>query len=267
MIKNDDQRRGITRNQKLVGFCILILGISGFYYAYMNFLRPAPFTIHVHPAEVDDVHPGQACLLLATIHEGGSGGGRGEPVEISVAVPGSSTNLENGMISEGQVAEITITPSEAVENSELMVTIRGSRGTYEASNTSLIHVGETMGNGRNGMEEGMRELATEIQSKFIPWLSENHPELGITSEVEWAGVNIRPNFMVVMYYLFVSDEWEMGMTWHVMIPPYDWSRIYLRPRFTEAAPTMAFILTSYTMDDYEIRSVGLSEAFADTIWR
>jgi hypothetical protein len=93
------------------------------------------------------------------------------------------------------------------------------------------------------------------------------PELGITSEVEWVGVNIRPNFMVVMYYLFISDEWEMGMTWHVMIHPHDWSRIYLRHRYTETAPTLAFELSSYTMEDYKIRSVGLEEAFAQTNWR
>lgn len=267
MTKNRGSRRGITQNRIVVGLVIIIFGISGFYYIYSNFLGPAPFSIHVYPSEVDDVHPGQVCILLASIKETGSRGGKGKPVEISVAVPGSSTNLENGLISEGQVSEISIIPSDAVINSELMVTIRGVRSSYEASNTSLIHVGEAMGNGRNGNEDPMGELATEIQSKFISWLSENHPELGITPEVEWIGVNIRPNFMVVMYYLFISDEWEMGMTWHVMIPPHDWSRIYLRPRFTETAPTLAFELSSYTTDDFEIRPVSLGEAFAETIWR
>ena len=260
-------RRGITQNQIVVIVAIVLVAISGVFYVYVNFLKPAPFSIQIHPGEVDDVHPGQICLLLTSIQETGKGLGKGKPVEISVAVPGSSTELENSLISEGQVAEISIIPSETVENSELMVTVRGIRGSYEASNTSLIHVGEVMGGGRNGEEDPLGELATDIQGKFIAWLSENHPELGITSEVDWVGVNVRPKFMVVMYYLFISDEWEMGMTWHVMIPPYDWSRIYLRRRFTETTPTMAFELSSYTMEDYEIRSVGLGEAFAQTIWR
>jgi len=260
-------RRGITQNQILVIVITILVAISGIFYVYVNFLKPAPFSIHIHPIEVDDVHPGQICLLLATVQETGSGGGKGKPVEISVAVPGSSTELENSLIVEGQVAEISITPSETVENSELMVTVRGQRGSYETSNTSLIHVGEAMGNGRNGDEDPLGGLATEIQEKFIVWLSVNHPELDITSEVDWVGVNIRPNFMVVMYYLFISDEWEMGMTWHVMIPPHDWSRIYLRRRFSEVTPTMAFELSSYTMEDYEIRAVGLGEAFAQSIWR
>jgi hypothetical protein len=262
-----DSRRGITQNQMLVTVVIVLVGISGFYYVYMNFLKPAPFTIQIYQSEIDDVHPGQTCLLLATIQESGSGVGKGKPVEISVVVPRSSTVLENGLISEGQVAEISIIPSETVENSELMVTIQGKRGSYETSNTSLIHVGTTLGNGRNGEEDPLRLMATEIQEKFIIWLSENHPELGITSEVEWVGVNIRPNFMVVMYYLFVSEEWEMGMTWHVMIPPHDWSRIYLRSRFTEITPALAFELSSYTMEDFEIHSVSLGEAFAESIWR
>lgn len=266
-MKKTNSRRGITQTQILVIVAVIIVGLSGVYYVYVNYVKPAPFSIQIYPSEVDDVHPGQTCLLLATIQETGNGGGKGKPVEISVDAPGSSTDLKYNLISEGQVAEISIVPSEAVENSELTVNVRGARSSFETSNTSLIHVGESMGNGRNGDEDPLGELAKEIQGKFITWLSENHPELGITSEVEWIGVNIRPNFMVVMYYLFISDDWEMGMTWHVMIPPHDWSRIYLRPRFTETTPTLAFELSSYTTEDYEIRSVELGEAFAETIWR
>jgi len=146
------------------------------------------------------------------------------------------------------VAEISIIPSEVVENMDLIVTVRGIRGSYDTSNTSLIHVGEVIENGGNGERDPLGELAIETQEKFIMWLSENHPELRITSEVEWTGVNIRPNL-------------------HVMVPPYDWSRIYLRSRFTETVPTLAYELSSYTMDEYEIRSVDLEEAFAETIWR
>jgi len=266
-MRNIRLRRGITQNQILVITIIAFVGLSGIIYFYMNYLKPAPFTIQIYLSEIDDVHPGQTCLLLATIEESGSGGGKGKPVELFVRVQGSLTKIENHLIVEGMVAEISIIPSEVVENMDLIVTVRGIRGSYDTSNTSLIHVGEVIENGRNGERDPLGELAIDIQEKFIMWLSENHPELRITSEVEWTGVNIRPNFMVVMHYLFISDEWEMGMTWHVMVPPYDWSRIYLRSRFTETVPTLAYELSSYTMDEYEIRSVDLEEAFAETIWR
>ncbi len=45
-------------------------------------------------------------------------------------------------------------------------------------------------------------------------------------------------------YIFLSEEWEMYVTWHVMIPPYDWARIYLRHRYNQTAPTYAFEISS-----------------------
>ncbi|MDH5440147.1 MAG: hypothetical protein OEZ48_03915 [Candidatus Bathyarchaeota archaeon] len=54
-------------------------------------------------------------------------------------------------------------------------------------------------------------------------------------------------------------EWEIGVSWHVMIQPQDRARIYLRNRYTEATPSYAFELSSYTMEDYTIREVTLEE--------
>jgi hypothetical protein len=44
--------------------------------------------------------------------------------------------------------------------------------------------------------------------------------------------------------MFVSEEWELVVWWHVMIPPYDWTRMYLRHRFTEAVPSFAAEISS-----------------------
>lgn len=54
---------------------------------------------------------------------------------------------------------------------------------------------------------------------------------------------MQPHILVVSHYLFFSEEWEMGLQWHIMIAPYDWARIYLRPR-AEVQPTHAFEITS-----------------------
>jgi hypothetical protein len=88
------------------------------------------------------------------------------------------------------------------------------------------------------------KLAAEMRDKFVPWLASNHPELGITSETEWIGTIVNPGILVVMHYMFYSEDWEMYVTWHVTIPPYDWTKIYLRPRFTETQSTMAFEISS-----------------------
>jgi len=88
------------------------------------------------------------------------------------------------------------------------------------------------------------ELAAEMRDKFVPWLASNHPELGITSETEWIGTIVNPGILVVMHYMFYSEDWEMYVTWHVMIPPYDWTKIYLRSRFTETQSSNAFEISS-----------------------
>ena len=90
----------------------------------------------------------------------------------------------------------------------------------------------------------MGSYVTEMRDKFIPWLAINHPELSITNETEWIETIVNPRIIVVMHYIFLSEDWEIYVTWHVTIPPHDWTRIYLRHRFTESCPTHAFEIPS-----------------------
>ena len=93
-------------------------------------------------------------------------------------------------------------------------------------------------------EDTVAEEAATLGHGFVPWLEANHPELGITSNTTWTGIVVRPIWLVVAHYLFFSDEWEMGVSWHIMIPPDDWARIYLHRRFDESKPSYAFEISS-----------------------
>ena len=62
------------------------------------------------------------------------------------------------------------------------------------------------------------------------------------------------------HYLFFSDEWEMGMQWHVTIAPHDWARIYLRRRFTEASPSASFEIPSLSDPASEPQEIQPHEA-------
>jgi len=93
-------------------------------------------------------------------------------------------------------------------------------------------------------EEDLASTAAEMRDKFISWLAANHPEFGITSETEWTGTIVYPGMEGVSYYLFFSEDWEMGVSWHVTIPPHDWARIYLMHRITETSPSHAFEISS-----------------------
>ena len=247
----------------LVIMVVIICAASVAYY-FAPRPVPAPFSIQVTPEEILDSYPGQKCVFTVVIKE--EEDGNGTPVTISATAPDASVTVEPQAITVGQVAEVTVIPAEASENSTIAVTFTGERGGLKETNTTTIDVRKAI-MWPNGEEDPLGALAAEIRNKFVPWLAANHPEFGITNETEWTGVMIRPHHLVVMFYLFFSEEWEMGVSWHVTIPPHDWARIYLRNRYTETSPSYAFELSSYTMEDYTIREVTLEEAFAESVWR
>ena len=91
--------------------------------------------------------------------------------------------------------------------------------------------------------------AIDMRDRFIPWLAQHHPELGITGTTEWTGTIISPHILIVRYYMFFSEEWEMGIRWHVMIPPHDWAEIYLRHRHNNLSSVHAFKIDSVGAGD------------------
>ena len=224
------------------------------------------FSMQVIPAHMEDVVVGQRCVFLVDVEE--PEWAKGPAVNIS-AIPlvipfDASVTVNPQAITPRQVAEVTVIPDEASANSTLRVIIIGERGGAMRTKSITIKVGLGLA---GPLEDSMGPLAAEIRDKFVPWLAENHPELGITNETEWTGTIVRPHIVVVMYYLFFSQDWEMGVSWHVTIPPHNWARIYLRHRFTEASPSYAFELSSWTAEDYEIYAVDLKDAFAESVWR
>jgi hypothetical protein len=74
------------------------------------------------------------------------------------------------------------------------------------------------------------EDALMIREAFIPWLIQNIPQCSQLAEESWADYMTYPQILVVEHWSSVSDAWEMRFCFHVMIAPYDWSMIWLRPR-------------------------------------
>ena len=135
-----------------------------------------------------------------------------------------------------------------------MATITGSRGDLTDEKVITFEVVEG--------EDGLGEYATELRDRFIPWLTASHPELGITDDTVWTGTIVSPQWLVVSHYLFFSEEWEMHLSWHVMIPPYDWAKIDLRHRFNEQKPSYAFEISSLDANSEPI-PIEVPEA----VWR
>lgn len=215
--------------------------------------RHVPFVIDITPENMEDTIAGQRCVFLAAVTDKGDCG-LAEAVGMSAEAEGATVTVNPRAIAPGQVSEITVVPDETSVGETLAVTISGERNGWEQEETVTVQV-------REG-QDLIAEAAAEMRDKFVPWLAENQSGLGITADTEWTGTIVKRNITIVSYYLFFSEDWEMGVSWHVMIPPHDWARIYLRDRGSETAPSYAFEISScsgaedpHTMDP------------PDSVWR
>jgi hypothetical protein len=211
------------------------------------------FHISVVPEQLNgDSIAGQHCVFLVVITDDGQESGL--PVSISAEAPGAEVVIYHGDIFAGEVAEVAVIPAQASVGKNVTVTITGNRG----NSTDQKVVGFAVAEG----EDDRQEYAAELLDKFVPWLAENYPELGITVDMAWNGTMVSPVWLVVSHYLFFSDDWEAHIYWHVMIPPSDWARIDLRHRFDELAPSYAFEISSL-----DAASEPVAIEVPETVWR
>ena len=194
------------------------------------------FHIQVTPEHLNgDAIAGQQCVFLVTVtHEGGRESKKA--VSLSATAPSSTVAVNPQAIVPGQVAEVTVIPGQASVGSRIEVTVLGERG--ELTDEKVITFDVVEG------EDDRQPSATELRDEFVVWLISNRPELGITSETAWSGTMVSPRWLVASHYLFFSEDWEMHVSWHIMVPPYDWARIDLRHRFDEETPSYAFEISS-----------------------
>ena len=232
----------------------------------------APFSAHVIPPSVGDAIPGQRIVFLATLTDDGD-----ETEEATVTAKALefaedvSITISPDRIAAGEIAEVTVIIDEAVvadlpedtepnlgqavpgretpsidplnpppgpqgpEGATVSIEVTLTRGATVETRQVTINVSRG--------EDLLLEAATPFRDRFVEWIAAEHPELGITDETEWTPTIVQPHILVVSHYLFFSEDWELGLQWHIMIAPHDWARIYLRPR-DELQPTHAFEISS-----------------------
>lgn len=231
----------------VTGSCLIVVGIL----VTVVSLRPG-FSIRVTPEELKgDAIAGQHCVFLVTFTEEEEGD---QPVHISATAPGAEVVICFEDILEGEVAEVVVMPAEASIGKAVQVTITGSRGIRTDKKVVSFNVVEG--------EDDRQEYAKELLDRFVSWLVTNHPELGIHEGTAWDATMVSPVWLVVSHYLFFSEEWEVHLSWHVMVPPHDWAKIDLRHRLTELQPSYAFEISSVnaTSDPVPIEP-------PETVWR
>jgi len=227
-------------NKKLAGIiagCIIVVIVI---VAIAALPSTPSFHINVIPEQPNaDQDPkysiaGQHFVFLVTFTEEGQESEL--PVWISATALGAEVVIYEQDIVEGQVAEVVVIPEQASIGKTIKVTITGNRGSSTDKKVVSFDVVEG--------EDDRQEYAGELLDRFVPWLATNHTELGITNDTAWNGTMVSPVWLVVSHYLFFSEEWEVHIEWHIMMPPYDWAKIDLRHRFDELEPSYAFEISS-----------------------
>jgi hypothetical protein len=191
-----------------------------------------PFTIRLAPEFVQGAIPGATTGVLVTISNETE---TDEPVELAASAAGATVTVEPAMIRDGEVAEVTVVAGPAASETPLDIVVTGRRGGLEETATRSTTI--------FAWDDDRGEYAGTLLGLFTAWLAGEEPGLGIDAGTDFAGSYVAPGLLVVSHYLFMSEEWEIGLSWHVMTPPHDWAEIYLRPR-DQAAPTLAFRLAS-----------------------
>ena len=138
---------------------------------------------------------------------------------------------------------------------EVWVTIDPDDGTEETVATLELTVRHGGADPVDGVEQrsilvypqtdSRAEIAQQYFDFWVGWLASEHPELGITASTEWEATYVSA-LLIVSKYAYWSDEWEMVVTWHEMVPPNDFTEVYLRRRDSELAYSLSFRQESFS---------------------
>lgn len=169
------------------------------------------------------------------------------------ADPDLNANLDKRILNpQSDIAEITVGPGESV-----------GLGTYEIELKAISSISPS-----NIAHYQIISLQVELlqwgpayptnvmpkMDDFVSWLETEHPELGNFSGRTWFPYMTYPQILIVEHWTFLDEDWEFRLCYHVMIPPYDWSKILLRRR-GEWDPVLAAMRES----DGTIHEIPISE--------
>jgi hypothetical protein len=205
--------------------------------------RPTPtpnpdFTLQILPAE-DPVQarpaiPGQKVSFLVVVTSPASDA----PVTISATATGAQiTDIEPAQLRPGVVGEVWLVPDAATEETTITTSFSASRGGVSHTDQRTTEI--------MPFTDDRAADAQQYFDTWVDWLAANHPEYGITRSTKWQSTYALA-LLIVDHYEYFSDDWEMKVSWHIMIAPYDFTEVYLRHRGTETTWTHAYRIDSFS---------------------
>jgi hypothetical protein len=123
---------------------------------------------------------------------------------------------------DSRVAEITIAPGMSADTGirtvDIVATHAGDTQTVSLQVEVMIWDGTP------------DEFVVPKLAQLVSWVNAEHPEFGGLPNMGSFIYATYPYILIVEHWTFLNDDWEMRMCFHVMIPPYDWSKLWLRRR-------------------------------------
>ncbi|MEW6410950.1 MAG: hypothetical protein AB1483_00595 [Candidatus Zixiibacteriota bacterium] len=195
-------------------------------------------------------YPGGGGIFVLRLAPNGSLEGN---VALSVeADPGLSAAVSTPVASaDSPIFEITVSPADLIPLGIHFIILTASNLTHTETVTLQVDVIDW------GL--GNVELGQEKQQQFADWLEIEYPQLGTFSGQAWDIYATYPQILIVEHYTFLSEDWEFRVCFHVMIPPYDWSMMLLRPRGEWVATIAAIREWDENSGTYVIRKVPIND--------
>lgn len=192
------------------------------------------------PPEARPAVPGERVCFLVTVDDRDA-----EDGEITFGATGDGVTIDRvpaAVPAPGEVAELWVTigphagTTEKIATVELTVTHGGAEPVDWIETRSIIVYPET---------DSRAPIAEQYFDRWIDWLASERPELGIDETTEWESTFVSM-LLIVSKYAYWSEEWEMVVTWHEMVPPDDFTEVYLRRRDSEERYSLVFRQDSFS---------------------
>ncbi|MBN1697928.1 MAG: dockerin type I repeat-containing protein [Spirochaetales bacterium] len=128
----------------------------------------------------------------------------------------------NTLDRENRVAELTISPSLSTRIGEYAIDVQAADSVMTKNTGLSVDV--------MSWETGDPADALVKLLNFQQWLDENAPGLNLNLDMKWTYYKTYPETLIVEHWTFLDNTWEIRLCFHVMIPPDDWSRLWVRKR-------------------------------------
>ena len=226
-------------NRFLLGIVLSAIVVFSVFGLYMFYVRPSLISVRFIPEHVNTI-PGQTGWFLVEIISGQ----QIDDYDVQIL---TNTSIDTDYVywPQAPLLEVFLYPNSTHVDTCIQVEITFTSGFSVARDTALLYVLNWEGS----------ELAEVIGKRdvFVDYLADSIPDFGINETVSWTPIYNCAGILVVGHYLFMSDLWELEVSWHVMIPPYDWVQVYLRHRgYVE--PGWAGRIDSWSTDNTTILS-------------